>query len=106
MKFTTRFLSLVLTLALTFSSVVSLSIRVDGNGVVSTSETDILDRSEIRNALMAPRDVELVRRASWTYNNSMFCHIIPLAYMTLTLHLRQATTHGYYRTEWRYVIVH
>ena len=76
MKFTTRFLSLVLTLALTFSSVVSLSIRIDGNGVVSTSETDILDRSEIRNALMAPRDVELVRRASWTYNNSMFCHII------------------------------
>lgn len=76
MQLTARFLFLASALTAACSSVAALSIRTDGNEVLhdvdvrTASAKAVFEYHEDGTALMAPHDVELVRRASWTYNNS------------------------------------
>ncbi|GJE90506.1 hypothetical protein PsYK624_066460 [Phanerochaete sordida] len=69
MKFSTRFLAL--TALIVFASVVSaLSINVSGRNLdVVTRNAKVFEYTGSAE-VMAPHDVELLRRAGWTYNNN------------------------------------
>ena len=82
MQLTARFAAIASAVVLACTSVSALSIRVDsGNGL-----REVLVREPVEKAvfeykaedkeLMAPHDVELVRRVTWRYNDtSKQCHV-------------------------------
>ena len=66
MRFATRFL-------LFASLVAAASHAVSGLSIAARSDVEVITRDvkvDFSTDVMPPHDVELVRRAGWTYNNS------------------------------------
>lgn len=75
MRFPTGFLLLASMVAFA-TQVLALSVRVDAVDVAarkitaSSVKREVVSFSHVGSEVMAPHDVELVRRVGWTYRNS------------------------------------
>ncbi|GJE90495.1 hypothetical protein PsYK624_066330 [Phanerochaete sordida] len=72
MRFNTGFLLLASMIAFK-SQTLALSIRVDGGDLAARAiveSREVVEFAHVDNDVMAPHDVELVRRVGWTYHNN------------------------------------